>query len=217
MEELGVVILAGGKSSRMQGKNKALLLLEEEPFLMRIISQCSGFKECRLSVANKEMYPLCTLEKIIDKYENCGPIGGLYTAVSTTSCPALLAVSCDIPLLTKDFIAYICSQYEEQWDAVIPLTRNQKIHPLCGIYHKRIGILLEEQIKKQDYKLKNAIAKMKVKYILMENTPFPDWILDNVNTPEEYKALCNGRQTKWEETDCEKNKYNRCSGACDLP
>ncbi|MDR1130940.1 MAG: molybdenum cofactor guanylyltransferase, partial [Oscillospiraceae bacterium] len=195
-KDTGAVILAGGASRRM-GKDKALLRLEGRTFLERIAESLSGLGEVLLSVGPSRRYECARLRTVEDRTGicgpgGCGPMGGLYSALSVCKSERLLAVSCDMPLLTRDFVEYLLSYVEDGYDAVVPVTRDGREQPLCAVYSKRTAGILEARLAKGDCSIMNALEEMKVKRVSLRHSAYADAekILSNVNTPEEYAALC---------------------------
>ena len=74
-------------------------------------------------------------------------------------------------------------------DAFVLVTRQERAQPQCAIYSARAADILERQIKDGNYRLLDALAKMRVKYIPLRYSIFHDSIVQGVNTPEEYAAL----------------------------
>src|SRR5258706_6638023 len=85
-----VCILAGGLSRRM-GTDKARLRLGSRTMLQHVqaAAKATGLP---VRVISKDLIP------------NCGPLGGLYTALKTTKHDAILALACDMPFVTPDLL-----------------------------------------------------------------------------------------------------------------
>jgi len=189
MKNIGAVILAGGMSRRM-GENKALLKLEGKTFLERIAGQLSGCEELLLSVDRSEPYERCRLRIVEDQYPDCGPIGGLYSALKACRSNWLFAVSCDMPLFEQGLAEYLSSFVTDDYDAYIAVTRDGWLHPLCAIYSQNATNLFEAQIKRGNYSLIQALTEMRTKPIPLRHSAYPDEMLSNINTPEQYRNLC---------------------------
>ena len=189
MKDVSAVILAGGASRRM-GKDKALLRLENRTFLERIIESLHGFEEVLLSAGSARRYERIPLRIVEDEFDHCGPVSGLYSALKACDSKWLLAVGCDMPLLTQEFVRYLISCAGDAHDAIVPVTRDGRVHPLCAVYSKRIAPVLETHLAKGGCSVTRALQDMRVKYVFLQSTPYTDEILRNVNTPEQYAALC---------------------------
>ena len=194
--------MAGGKSRRM-GKNKAFLTVNGETFLAHLLGQLSEFEEALLSVDSAEKYSgevigeLSkgeTIKLVEDIHPDCGPIGGIYSALRCCRSDYLLAASCDMPFFQKDLARYMISFVDDYHDAFVVVTRGECAQPQCAIYNTRAADILEGQIKNGNYRLFNALAKMRVKYIPLHYSIFHDSVVQGVNTPQEYAALMGSLQ-----------------------
>lgn len=188
LKDARAVILAGGMSRRM-GRDKALLCLEGRTFLERVAESLSGFGEVLLSVGSSRRYEFSRLRVVEDRIDNCGPLGGLHSALKAGEPRRLLAVSCDMPLLTREFAEYLFSRAEDGYDATVPVARDGRAQPLCAVYAERAADVLEAYLERGGRTVMGALDKMRVKTVELRNTPYADRTLRNVNTPEEYSAL----------------------------
>ena len=188
INQLSAVILVGGKSSRM-GENKAFLSFDGQTFLSKLSNELDGFAEILLSVNHPEPYTTEGLQVVEDIYPNCGPISGIHAALRACQSTHLLALSCDMPLFQRELAEYMGTFLDDTHDAFVLVTRDKRVHPLCAIYEKSAAPILETQIKQGNYRMMDALAQMKVRYIPLDHSVFPDDIVQNVNTPEDYTAL----------------------------
>ena len=186
--KIGAVILVGGKSRRM-GADKAALTYEGQSFLERITKELGCFDEIVLSVGDNRKYKEFGLPVVKDIYPGCGPLGGLHAALCACKSDALFCIACDMPLFKMSLAEHICSKAEENFDAIVPVSMDGRIHPLCAVYKKTAAYVFAKQILSNDYKIIDAYERMKVLYVPLEETDRADTYLFNVNTPEEYKAL----------------------------
>lgn len=185
--EASVIILSGGKNSRMNYKNKAFLLIDNERFIEKIIKRVGKFKEIVISCDEcdkyKEFEDSCRL--VEDKIKGIGPIGGIYSSLKTIKNDRALIVASDMPLISEYLITSLIG-IDFNGEALVPVF-NGKEEPLCAIYKKSIVEKIFNNINKQDYKLKSLIKNLDVTYILISD----ERALTNINTPEEYKKLIN--------------------------
>ena len=186
--KIGAVILAGGKSNRM-GCDKAVLSFEGQSFLARIIKELEGFDEIVLSTNNAEQYGAYGLPVVKDIFTDCGPIGGLHATLSFCKSDALFFVSCDTPLFEGALAAYLCAKAGSDIDAVVTVSRDGFMHPLCAVYKKSAAAVFEKQILSGQNKIVDAYNQMKMRYVPLANTPYAETLLYNVNTPEEFARL----------------------------
>ena len=186
--KFGAVILCGGKSRRM-GTDKAMLTLNGLPFIERLAGELSDFNELFISVDSTDNHPQTGLPAIADIYPNCGPMGGLHAALSLCKADALLVLSCDMPLFRREFGEYLFSELTPDADAVVPRTSDGRVHPLCAVYRKTALPIFESLLDSGNFRMRDALANLLVKYVSIKDSSYYEKCLQNVNTPAEYEAL----------------------------
>jgi molybdopterin-guanine dinucleotide biosynthesis protein A len=183
---MGCAILAGGKSSRM-GQDKALLTYGDTCFIQKLCEELDCFEEKYIA---RGSHPDCVKEdwmRVDDIYLERGPIGGIHAVLSTCTAEAIFFTSCDMPLLQRGLVEKICGFLEEETDAVIAVSADGRIHPLCGVYRKSVSALLEQQILSGNNRLMKALEQLQVVYLKLDDKESP--LLWNINTREEYESL----------------------------
>lgn len=176
-------ILCGGKSSRM-GSDKGLVKLQGRMFIDHIINSLKSISNSIYLVSSNEEYSDFGYVLLQDNYLNKGPLGGIQTALSHTSCKQVLILSCDIPLITGDTLQRLLDR--KKADALIAFaTAQEKWHPLVGIYSKRLLPAVENALENEHLKLIDFIKKHPYQKIEIEDHKS----LTNINTPEELKQL----------------------------
>ena len=129
-----------------------------------------------------ERYRHLGLPVVPDLIVDCGPIGGLYTALKMTHAEWNLLVACDMPGVTVEFLGELLAAAIKRGSAcLVPETESGQ-HPLCAVYHRRIESAVEFAIQHKRFKMHDLIQ-------LLESTPWPvrdASVLENVNTPLEW-------------------------------
>ena len=182
-------ILAGGKSSRM-GTDKSLLLFEGKAMIQYVIEQLQPIFSKLVIVSNNPEYEKFGLEVIPDLIKDIGPAGGIYTALKHSKTKLNFMVSCDMPFITKEAIAFIM---ENTNDSQIVLLENQgKLEPLFGIYAKDCENTWFELIQQNTIKLQKMVSYFKLKTIPVENNEiFKESFFKNINTKEDFDNALN--------------------------
>ncbi len=180
-------ILAGGKSNRM-GTDKALLLVQDEPLLKRMIRLIRPFCATIAISGQKNDYAGFNAEMIPDLYAGCGPISGVISSLKHSSVEWNLLVSVDVPFINEEFIQYLISQIG-QYDCIIPEHKGG-VEPLIGLYNKQILPIIDEMISNGDYKLMRLLSRLNTRYVDCNNLikQFPR-LFYNVNRPEDYISI----------------------------
>lgn len=186
------VLLRGGKSRRM-GRDKALLPWKGSTFLETVASRLEFLDEKYLSVAAAgSNYDQDSLTdqwvRLPDLIPDCGPLGGIYTALETCVAEWALVVSCDIPVVEQQFLRMLLEERSDDIDIIYPLTPDGRMHMTCAVYRKAIAPILHKQIEKGDNRLRVLPDFCRAKAIRIEQ---PDLIrmVSNINTGEEFEKI----------------------------
>ena len=203
--DLGCVVLAGGKSSRM-GQDKALLSYQGSSFLEGICSTLNDFTDKYIARGPYEIWPeaIASDWKVIgDNYCEKGPLGGLEAALSSCKSKALFVTTCDMPLLQKSLVDVICRAYAETicrgdaegfgrgncdgLDALVVQTPDGRIHPLCGVYHARVLPLIRQMLEEDNCRLMRLLEQLQVHYLQLNDEMAKQ--VTNVNSKEDLLKL----------------------------
>ncbi|HEV8541872.1 MAG TPA: NTP transferase domain-containing protein, partial [Verrucomicrobiae bacterium] len=168
--QLIVFILAGGKSSRMGGRDKSRLLLGNRTFLDRISS-----------AARELNAPVEVIFK--DAIPNCGPLGGVFTAFQRFSFRAALFLSCDMPLVSPQLLMELRRRYNASRKATF--TGDEATAGFPFIIPESAKNTVAAQIGTKDFSIQKLAAALTA-------TRFSppagiQWQGLNVNTPVDYR------------------------------
>ena len=188
------VLLRGGMSRRM-GKDKALLSWKGKTFLQTVADQMDIFEEKYLSVAadpdkveDSEVTHLDGLSQgwkvLPDRIPNCGPMGGIWTALSACRAEWALTASCDIPAVRQSFFLKLLDSRSEDVDIVCPVTSDGRMHMTCALYRRPAAPLLEARLREGNYRMRSLFSCCRVKTVPVTD-PEEERMLSNINTPEE--------------------------------
>lgn len=182
------LILAGGKNSRMGGIYKGSLQVENQTILEHLVKEMKkATDQIFLSYGEKIHMEMPGCEIILDEEKNCGPLGGLYTALKRNDRELLFVSACDMPCLSMKLYKYLLQEIEKK-QGVVPIM-DKRAHPLAAIYRKDIFPVVEAQIRKKKYRFTEAIEQMNILYLDVSDQKEFRKMLENVNTIEEYKNL----------------------------
>lgn len=181
-KDISVVILSGGKNSRMNYKTKAFLNIGNKRFIDLILDKLEGFKDIYISCNDFKLYSEFTDKCILisDEFKDIGPISGIYSALKNINTNKLLVIAADMPFVEKKFIDSMCS-IDFKCDLLVANVENN-IEPLFAIYKKSALKIIKSFIDKKDYKLKHIINSCKSSYFYIDNST----CVRNINTVDEY-------------------------------
>ena len=181
------VILAGGASRRM-GTCKALLKINGETMLSRILRQLSEFDRVLLSTGDPTLGEGLSVECTADLYPGMGPLAGQHAAFCAVDSEALLVLPCDLPFFTKQAAEYLLDHMPEDADALVCMDSTGRIHPLCGIYRRTVLPALEARLKAGELRVMSFLYSLNWKG-LQDAEILPDKLFINVNSPEIYREI----------------------------
>lgn len=190
-EKITGIILAGGKNSRM-GTDKGLLKIDGKNIIERIIEELKKTVDEIIIISNQKKYDYLGFKVYNDIIKNCGPMGGIHTALTYSETKKNLIVSCDMPFLSKNIFDIIVNS-SSKCDIAIPEHDGGKLEPLCAIYSKSCLDTFAKLIENEDWKLKNALKYFSVKKNSFIKNKLPKNCFLNINTSEEYQTINNGK------------------------
>lgn len=196
MTGIAAAILAGGKNSRMKGKNKAFLLVGGIPIVIRALGVLREiFQEIIIVTNSGQDFAAFKKDSIItgDLIKDRGPLAGIYSALSVTTQEAVFFVACDMPNLHNALILRLVNYFQRSdFDVVVPRI-NSFIEPLFGIYRKglkkKIGTFLHTS---KDYSIRSFLPTVNTGYLDLEDNSLNRKIFSNLNTPQDLKDSMEG-------------------------
>jgi molybdopterin-guanine dinucleotide biosynthesis protein A len=186
---LTLAILAGGKSQRM-GQDKAIMLFQGVTLVRRVSDRLVGLAtEVIVIGPGSQEYLSLGIRSVPDLYPGCGPLGGLFTALSTASHPAVATVGCDMPFVNADLLAHQRDiLFTDNMDVVVP-SSVRGLEPLHAIYRRKTCLqIVREALDAGEHRLISWFPRVKVRILTPEETnPFDPLGLMflNINTPDE--------------------------------
>jgi molybdopterin-guanine dinucleotide biosynthesis protein A len=183
-------ILAGGRGTRLGGRNKAALRFGSSTILERQLAVVRRVIDRTVIVANDpSLFHACGVPVVADLLPGSGPLGGVYTAIQATDSARTLVLACDMPFLTVPLLSFLMA-VGEGTDIAIPRT-DSGYEPLCATYSRRCVGLLRERIDAGQLKMTDVLAnarRLAVREIgVDEIRPYDHrHVFYNVNTPDDY-------------------------------
>lgn len=181
------VIQAGGKSTRMGGRPKALLELSGRRIIERVIRALEAAVDDLLVVTNTpELYAFLGQPMVPDIFPDHGSLGGIYSGLQAAPGEAAFTVACDMPFLRPEIVRLVVDR-AGAGDVVIPRVAGQ-YETLHAVYRKTCLPPIQERLIQGRLKITDFFDAVRVAVIEeAELTRYgdPAVIFMNVNTPEE--------------------------------
>ena len=207
-DDITVIILSGGKSTRM-GTNKSFLKIGDKTVIerMRDLLQ-SMFKEVVLITNDPGDYKFLGLPIYEDIFWYRGPLAGIHSGLKHSKTDINFIISCDLPLMTKEMINYLI---EYKTDKLITIAKADGfIQQLAGKYSKEClptaEKILKEVVsnenrdvvqKKRKCNVFSLIDIVGAEIISAESLPFyNEDLYFNMNRTEDYNLLLNKLRLK---------------------
>ncbi len=167
--EIAGYILAGGGSTRF-GRDKALVEVGGKPMLERMIELLRGVTKQVKLVAAPGKYSAFGVETIEDQWPGEGPLGGIITALEDAAkSPANiewnLIVSCDMPFLTADWLAFVCERATKSKAQVMLPCSTSGPEPLCACWQTAAAAKLRSGFERSVRKVTEGIALLRAEVL----------------------------------------------------
>lgn len=189
-KEYSLLLLAGGKSSRM-GKNKAELLYQGRTFVENLISKAerlgitqiylSGYQETRKDV-----------QMVQDIYPERGPLGGIHACMKVMQTPFCLVLPVDVPQIPVNILEELLEHHERNRTEVegkqlpLLLEHGDRLENLIGIYSVTMMGYIEDMICEHPASVHRLLKEWGCVGYRMD---IPDWQAANINTINDYEEL----------------------------
>lgn len=181
------VIQAGGKSTRMGGRPKALLELGGHRIIERVVGAVGPVVDHLLLVTNTpELYAFLGLPMVPDVYPDHGSLGGIYSGLAAAPGDSAFTVACDMPFLHPD-VARLVVERAGRGDVVIPRVGEQ-LETLHAAYAKSCLSPIEARLRSGRLKIVGFFDQVRVVEIdeaEIARYRDPAVVFMNVNTPDE--------------------------------
>jgi len=185
------VVLAGGRASRMGGRDKAFAAVEGEPIAVRAVRIFrSLFAQVLVSTNRPERFAGLDVQTVADRFPACGPLAGIHAALLASRYPHVFVAACDMPGLDPDVIRFLLRRVGSA-DAVVPCWDGD-VEPLHAVY--AVGALreIEAHLRAGQNAVRDVLRRLRVDYVSeaeMRAVRGAARSLTNVNTPEELAAV----------------------------
>lgn len=182
------LILAGGKSTRMGGQDKASLSLNGKPMIEWVIERFRPQVDSLLLNSNDSGAKIASLAypvvaDTISGYP--GPLAGLHAGMARTQAPLLACVPCDAPLLPRDLVARLHQNLQaDQADIAVARTAGG-LQPTFLLCRRTLGPRIEEFLGEGGRAFRQWLAQQHCIEVY-----FPDEAaFSNVNTPQDMDLI----------------------------
>jgi len=190
-EPLAAIILAGGRSRRMN-REKPLLPLGGRPLIETVVAQIRPcFRTILISAGDGRKFAFLGLPVIVDEAPGQGPLMAILTALRASPCRGNFVMACDIPRVHLPFLRKILS-LAPGFEIVVPRYRDGKTEPLFAAYDRGIVPAIERQVEAGDFRISSLFGNCRTKFVAMDGQTW----FRNLNTLEEYHDYLRSERKK---------------------
>lgn len=200
--KMAAAVMAGGRSSRMAGRHKGMLLTPEGvTFTDRLAAEMHKLTDLvYISYGDTIQMEAAECRIVRDIYKGCGPVGGMHAVLTRAfldGAAAVATAACDMPYVTAELYRYLYTRLAEQtciregennpfevYDGAVAVTGG-KIHTLAAIYSVRAADICKIQLEEHSFRVRDLLARLRILYVDLEGTAYERMIL-NINTEDDY-------------------------------
>ena len=189
--DVASVLLAGGRATRMGGRNKAFAAVGGESIAARTVRLLQRiFPQVIIATNAPDEFDRFGTELVADVFPGRGPLAGIHAAMRHARHPHLFVVACDMPGLDGDVIRFLLGRIGAA-DAVVPRWDGD-VEPLHAVYAVRILPVVERSLAHGESALRQLLPLLRVDYVSeveLRDVSAAAASFTNVNTPEELAAV----------------------------
>lgn len=188
-----LIILAGGRNSRIQTK-KALLAVGGKPIIERLLARLAPLTDGQLIVTgDPEAFAFTKVATVGDRHPGLGPLAGVEAGLYAAGADLNLVVACDLPFASPELATRLRQEAEAhpEADVVMPSWRQGR-EPLFALYRGRVAELLTARLEAGELRMGKLSSVLNVREVDVDAWAEVNGVdlplaFCNVNTWEEWR------------------------------
>ena len=181
---LSVIILTGGKGTRMNGKDKGLVEFKGKPLIEHVIEKLKPQVESISISANRNLktYAQYGYPVLEDSGLGKGPLAGLHTFIQNTNSQFVLCIPCDCPFIDDNLISTLIETQNKTKSLICTAFDGYRIQPIFSLIHTSLKDDLKQFLQSKQKRFTDWILKHNPSLVL-----FPQQTLININTNKQLR------------------------------
>lgn len=175
-------MLAGGKSTRMEGSDKSMLPLNGVPMIQHIVNQLEKHFRDIIIGGDEKKFSFLGHKVIPDEIEGLGPLMGVYSCLARSGTEQNFITACDIPEISMEFIEKML-EMSEGAEIVMPVNKAGEYEPLYAIYSRSVLPVAGKLLGEGSLRLSDLAIKVETRYISFDGR---GWY-HNLNYRDDYE------------------------------
>ncbi|MDH4198056.1 MAG: molybdenum cofactor guanylyltransferase [Candidatus Aminicenantes bacterium] len=191
MDPVSAIILGGGDSRRMGGRDKALVKFRGRPLIAWVVDALSEVSDDIIVVSNQaDAHAGYGARVVPDHDPPCGPLGGIAAGLASARFELGVVVACDMPFLNAGVLRLLIGRAARA-DAAV-LRSGNDYEPLHSVYRRTCLPAVGRRIAARDFSVPSFYPDVRLEVVAES-----EWrALDpdgrstlNINTPEDLERL----------------------------
>lgn len=187
--QITAVILAGGQSKRMGGKDKGLVKFCEKSLIQSVIEKLLPQVKHIIINANRNTseYEAFGYPVIPDALHNFqGPLAGFMAAMESVTTKYIVCVPCDGPMLSDELVNRLYRQLLKENTDIAVAHDGSRMQPVYVLISTHLKNSLEKYLLSGERKIDRWYANHKIS--IVDFSDCPDTFI-NINTRQERDSL----------------------------
>ena len=179
------VILAGGQARRMEGQDKGLVMLGDQPMIKYILDifEPQVAKVIINANRNHDDYARFGHEVVADELSGyCGPLAGMASALSKITTPYIVTTPCDSPFIPMKLVERLKNKIIEDNAEICVASDGKRIQPVFCMMQRNLLPSLRNYLEQGERKIDRWFEQHQLTIADFSDTPEAFY---NINTPEE--------------------------------
>lgn len=186
-----ILVLAGGRATRMGGGDKALCPFGRATLLDHVLARMAGQGSRIVLNANGDPARMARfgLPVVPDSVpDHPGPLAGVLAGMEWVQVHApgvadLVTVPTDVPFLPTDLVARLVQARDEAGAELACAASGGQAHPVVGLWPVRLApVLRAALVEERLFRLHRWMARFAVVHVPFPTEPFDPFL--NINTPD---------------------------------
>ena len=184
-------ILAGGKARRFGGRDKARLMIEGRSIIERQVDLLRSVADEVFLVGHDPVrFADIGLPVFPDRVAGAGALGGILTALESTTAERVLVIACDMPFLVEGLLRALLALAESGDGAWVRTARGPE--PLVACYRQHARERIREAVESGHLKAAELGDRLTMRELTAQDVSAfgsIERLLENLNTPEDYARV----------------------------
>lgn len=193
-DDITALILAGGKSRRMGGRDKGLLPFGDSLLVGHVLAAVLPQVRTALISANRnhDAYRRFGFPVLADPLEDFqGPLAGFLAGLEATQTDYLLTLPCDGPVIVPDLARRLAAGLVQAGAEIAVAHDGRRLQPVYALLNRCVLPGLRAALAEGERKIDRWYPRHR--WVTVDFSDCPEQF-SNINTPEDYAAAGEGAQ-----------------------